>query len=175
ATVDVSTNFSPTLLNDFAFTATEDIVHVNLNRGGPGGNGLDRSALGVNFPYIFGDASKDVAGKIPTVNVTGFDSISGLPYPSGSVGKVFVFQDILTKIRGNHVFKAGFWIEQDGENDRDQVRVTPGSPSGIGNNLNGTFTFDGSNLATTTGAPLADALLGNFGVYSELGFRNYTP
>ncbi|PYV21147.1 MAG: hypothetical protein DMG27_21395, partial [Acidobacteria bacterium] len=171
ATVDLTTNFSPTLLNDFAFTATEDIVHVNLSRG----TGLKRDTLGIDFPYVFVDASKDIAGKIPTVNVTGFDSISGLPYPSGSVGKVFVFQDILTKIRGNHVFKAGVWIEQDGENDRDQVRVTPGSGSGIGNNLNGTFTFDGSNIATTTGAPLADALLGNFGVYSELGFRNYTP
>ncbi len=171
ATVDLTTNFSPTLLNDFSFTATEDIVHVNLHLG----KGLDRSSLGINYPYVFGDASKDIAGKIPTVNISNFDSISGLPYPSGSVGKVFVFQDILTKIHGNHLFKAGVWVEQDGENDRDQVRVTPGSASGIGNNLNGTFTFDASNTSTTTGAPLADALLGNFGVYSELGFRNYTP
>jgi Carboxypeptidase regulatory-like domain len=171
ATVDFTTNFSPTLLNDFAFTATEDIVHVNLNIG----RGLDRSSLGMNFPYVFGNSSKDIAGKIPTVNVTGFDPISGLPYPSSSIGKVFVFQDILTKIHGNHIFKAGVWIEQDGENDTDQVRVTPGSASGIGNNLNGTFTFDGSNTATTTGSPLADAFLGNYGSYSELGFRNYTP
>jgi hypothetical protein len=170
-TFDLTTNFSPTVLNDFAFTATEDIVHVNLNIGA----GLNRSAFGINFPYIFGDASKDIAGKIPTVNVSGFDSISGLPYPSGSVGKVFTFQDIVTKIKGSHLIKAGVWIEQDGENDRDQVRVTPGSSSGIGNNLNGTFTFDASNTATTTGAPLADAFLGNFGTYSELGWRNYTP
>src|SRR5439155_720611 len=171
ATVDLTTNFSPTLLNDFTFTATEDIVHVNLNIG----TGLNRQDLGVNFPYIFGDASKDIAGKIPTVNISGFDTVSGLPYPSSSVGKVFTFQDILTKIHSNHIFKAGVWVEQDGENDQDQVRVTPGSASGIGNNLNGTFTFDGSNKETTTGAPLADALLGNYGVYSELGFRNYTP
>lgn len=175
ATADLTTNFSPTLLNDFTFTATEDIVHVNLNRGGPGGNGLNRSALGVTFPYIFGDPSKDIAGKIPTVNVSGFDTVSGLPYPSGSIGKVFTFQDVFTKIHNNHIIKAGVWIEQDGEDDHDQVRVTPGAASGIGNNLNGTFTFDGSNTATTTGAPLADAFLGNYGVYSELGFRNYTP
>jgi len=171
ATVDLTTNFSPTLLNDFTFAATEDIVHVNLNIG----SGLNRSSLGVTYPYIFGDASKDVAGKIPTVNVNGFDTISGLPYPSGSVGKVFVFQDTLTKLRAAHLIKIGFWVEQDGENDRDQVRVTPGSASGIGNNLNGTFTFDASNSATTTTAPLADAFLGTFGAYSELGFRNYTP
>ena len=83
-------------------------------------------------------------------------------------------QDVLTKVRGKHMIKGGVWLEWDGENDHDQVRVTPGSSSGIGNNLNGTFTFDGSNKATTTGAPLADAFLGNFGVYSELGFRNQT-
>src|SRR5437660_752771 len=58
ATVDFTTNFSPTLLNDFAFTATEDIVHVNLDIG----KGLDRGSLGVNFPYVFGTASKDIAG-----------------------------------------------------------------------------------------------------------------
>ena len=41
------------------------------------------------------------------------------------VGKVFTFQDIVTKIHSNHIFKAGAWVEQDGENDQDQVRVTP--------------------------------------------------
>jgi hypothetical protein len=181
-TADLTTNFSPTLLNDFTFTATEDIVHVNLgpNQGSiggitGGGVGLVRTNLGINFPYVFGDASKDIAGKIPTVNVSGFDSISGLPYPSGSVGHVWTVQDIVTKIHGKHMIKGGLWLEWDGENDHDQIRVTPGSSSGIGNNLNGTFTFDGSNKATTTGAPLADAFLGNYGVYSELGFRNYTP
>jgi hypothetical protein len=182
ATADLTTNFSPTLLNDFTFTATEDIVHVNLGQGlgsiggiTGGGAGLQRTNLGINFPYIFGDASKDVAGKIPTVNINGFDSISGLPYPSGSTGHVWTVQDVVTKIHSKHMIKTGLWLEWDGENDNDQVRVTPGSGSGIGNNLNGTFTFDGSNTATTTGAPLADALLGNFGSYSELGFRNYTP
>ena len=186
-TFDLNTSFSPTLLNDFTFTATEDIVHVNLGPGEGsiggitgGGPGLDRTALGIDFPYIFGPNStnpansKDIAGKIPTVNITGFASPSGLPYPSGSVGHVFTVQDVLTKVRGKHMIKGGVWLEWDGENDHDQVRVTPGSSSGIGNNLNGTFTFDGSNKATTTGAPLADAILGNFGVYSELGFRNQT-
>jgi hypothetical protein len=187
-TFDLNTNFSPTLLNDFTFTATEDIVHVNLGQGEGsiggitgGGPGLDRNALGIDFPYIFGPSptnpanSKDIAGKIPTVNVTGFASISGLPYPSGSNGRIITLQDILTKVHGKHMIKGGVWWEWDGENDHDQVRVTPGSSSGIGNNLNGTFTFDASNKATTTGAPLADAILGNFGTYSELGFRNQTP
>lgn len=169
-TFDLSSTLSPTTLNDFTFAGTEDIVHVLV----PSGAGLDRTSLGLNYPYIFGPQSKDVAGKIPTVNISGYDSITGLPYPSGSVGKVFSWQDMVSHIAGNHTFKTGIWVEQDGENDHDQVRVTPGG--GIGNNLNGQFSFSASSTnPNTTGNALADTLLGNFDNYSELGFRNYTP
>ena len=65
------------------------------------------------------------------------------------------------------MIKGGLWIEQDGENDHDQVSSNP----------NGTFSFFASPSLNpaTTGAPLADALLGNYDQYNELGFRNYTP
>ncbi len=172
ATADYTTTFSPTLLNDFTATATEDIVHVQVPGGSFGGNGLDRTSLGITYPYILGAASKDIAGKIPTFIMSGFQSVSGLPYPSGSTGHIYTIQDVLTKVSGNHTFKAGLWWEHDGENDHDQVRVTPGG--GVGNNLNGQFEFNASN-PNTTGSPLADALLGNFDNYSELGWRDYTP
>jgi hypothetical protein len=175
ATFDYTTTFSPTLLNDFTATGTEDIVHVYVPAGGANGNGLDRTSLGVDFPYIVpgGDASKDVPGKIPTLIMNnGFEQVSGLPYPSGSTGHVYSFTDVITNVRGNHTFKAGVWVEHDGENDHDQVRVSPGG--GVGNNLNGQFEFNASN-PNTTGAGLADALLGNFDNYSELGWRDYTP
>ena len=172
--LDWNTTFSPTLLNDFTATATEDIVHVLVPGGGLGGNGVDRNSLGITYPYIIpgGDASKDIPGKIPTLNLSQFPSISGLPYPSGSVGHIYTLQDVVTKVRGAHTIKGGVWWEHDGENDHDQVRVTPGG--GVGNNLNGQFTFNASN-PSTTGSALADALLGNFDSYSELGYRNYTP
>jgi hypothetical protein len=162
-TVDLATNFSPTLLNDFVFTATEDIAHVRV----PPTRGVDRNSLGINFPYLFGDQSKDIPGKIPDVFVGGFDPIASYGYPSGSTGKVFVFQDVLTKIHGRHMIKGGLWIEQDGENDYDQVYTNP----------NGRFYFFGNSSLNpaTTGAPLADALLGNYDQYNEVGFRNYTP
>ena len=174
-TVDLTTTFSPTLLNDFSVGANEDINHIALTNGIYGKNGLDRNSLGIDFPYIIpgGDASKDIAGKIPTLIMSGFDGVNGQAYPSGSIGHVYTLQDVITKIRSNHTIKAGFWFEHDGENDHDQVRVSPGG--GVGNNLNGQFTF---NAATTnpnsTGSPLADALLGNFDNYSELGWRNQT-
>ncbi|MGD0223499.1 MAG: carboxypeptidase-like regulatory domain-containing protein [Terriglobia bacterium] len=174
--VDLTTTFSPTLLNDFSVGANEDINHIVLTNGIYGKNGLDRNSLGINFPYIIpgGDASKDIAGKIPTLILSGFDGVNGQAYPSGSIGHVYTLQDVITKIRGNHTVKVGVWWEHDGENDHDQVRVSPGG--GVGNNLNGQFEF---NAATTnpnsTGSPLADALLGNFDNYSELGWRNQTP
>jgi hypothetical protein len=172
--LNYTTTFSPTLLNDFTLGATEDIVHVVVPGGGPNGNGLDRGSLGVTYPYIVsgGAASKDDPQKIPSLIMSGFEQVSGLAYPSGSVGHIYTIQDVVTKIRGGHTIKAGIWWEHDGENDHDQVRVNPGS--GVGNNLNGQFTFQASN-PSTTGSGLADALLGNFDNYSEQGWRNQTP
>lgn len=172
ASFDATTTFTPTLLNDFTFGANEDIVHVNSNPGLQG-NGLARESLGINFPYIEGVASKDFPGKIPTIITSGFSTISGLPDPRNSVGHVWTVQDTVTKITGPHTFKVGTWIQWNGENDGDQVRVTPGG--GVGNNLNGQFTFNASSSnPRTTKCPLCDEFLGNFNNYTEIGFRNLT-
>lgn len=171
ASFDWTTTFSPTLLNDFTFSGGRDYNNPVPLPGLPGRNGLDRTSLGITYPYIIPADSKDVPGKIPTFLMSGFDTVSGLPYPSFSTGHIWTVQDILTKVKGNHTIKWGVWWEHDGENDADQVRVTPGG--GVGNNLNGQFQFNGSG-ENTTGSGLADALLGNFANYSELGYRDYT-
>ena len=173
ATIDLATTFSPTLVNDLTIGSTEDIVHVALFAG-PLGNGLNRSTVGITYPYIFGNASKDVAGKTPTINFGGpnsnIDSFNADTdaYPSHSVGKIFQFSDTLTKTLGKHIFKFGAWIEQDGENDDDQLIIG-------GQNLNGTFTLAATNNPHSTGLPIADMLLGVFDNYAEYGFRNETP
>jgi Carboxypeptidase regulatory-like domain len=173
ATIDLATTFSPTLVNDLLIGSTEDIVHVALTAG-PLGNGLNRSSLGITFPYIFGDASKDVPGKTPTINFGGpnsnIDSFNSLTdaYPSHSIGKIFQYSDTLTKTTGNHILKFGVWIEQDGENDDDQLVIG-------GQNLNGTFTFNAANDPHSTGLPLADMLIGAADNYAEYGYRNLTP
>lgn len=173
-TIDFATTFSPTLVNDFTFGATEDIVHVVLTAG-PRGNGLDRTNFGIDYPYIFGPASKDIAGKTPTINWGGpnsnLDSFNGNTdaYPSHSVGKIFQYSDVVTKVLGRHVMKFGAWIEHDGENDDDQLVIG-------GQNLNGTFGINSnSSDPHSTGLPVADALLGVFDSYTELGYRNLTP
>ena len=174
ASVDYTTTFSPTLLNDFNVSASDENNVITVPSGSYGGNGVNRASLGINFPYILGAASKDIAGKIPTLILSGFEQVSGLPYPSGSTGHIYTIQDVVTKVSGNHTIKTGVWWEHDGENDHDQVRVTPGG--GVGNNLNGQFQFNAASTnPNTTGSPLADALLGNFDNYSELGWRDYTP
>jgi Carboxypeptidase regulatory-like domain len=181
ATVDLATTFSPTLVNDLTVGSTEDIVHVVLTPG-PLGNGLNRTSVGVtnqspggiDYPYIFGPTSKDVAGKTPTINWGGvnsnIDSFNGDTdaYPSHSVGHIYQISDVITKTRGKHTFKFGVWVEHDGENDDDQLVIG-------GQNLNGTFTFAATNDPHTTTLPVADMLLGVFDNYAEYGFRNETP
>jgi uncharacterized protein (DUF2147 family) len=173
ATIDLATTFSPTLLNDLLIGSTEDIVHVAVPAG-PRGNGLSRTSLGITYPFIFGDASKDVAGKTPTVNFGGpnsnIDSFNFLTdaYPSHSVGHIYQFSDVLTKVHGAHTLKFGAWLERDGENDDDQLVIG-------GQNLNGTFSLNATNDPHSTGLPLADLLLGVFDNYAEYGFRNETP
>lgn len=173
ATIDLATTFSPTLLNDLTIGSTEDIVHVVVPPG-PRGNGDNRSSLGITYPYIFGDASKDVAGKTPTLTWEGpnsnLDAINSLTdaYPSHSVGHIYQFSDVITKVYGHHTLKFGAWIEHDGENDDDQLVIG-------GQNLNGTFTLGATNDPHSTGLPLSDLLLGVFDNYAEYGFRNETP
>ncbi|MBV9342596.1 MAG: TonB-dependent receptor [Acidobacteria bacterium] len=173
ATIDLATTFSPTVLNDVTIGSTEDIVHVVVPPG-PRGNGQNRLSLGINYPYIFGGQSKDIAGKTPTIawsgansNIDPFNNLTDA-YPSHSVGHIYQFSDVLTKVHGKHTFKFGAWIEHDGENDDDQLVIG-------GQNLNGTFTLGSTNDPHSTGLPLANLLLGVFDNYAEYGFRNETP
>src|SRR5438309_11325152 len=71
----------------------------------------------------------------------------------------------------NHTLKAGVLFEKSGENDFDQINVQ-GVPGGT-NNQNGSFAFLDSTLGGT-GLGIANAALGIFDVYVELGNRSYT-
>ncbi len=84
--INLTTTLTPTLLNDLTATGTEDIVHTLMS----GGPGLDRASLGLDFPYIFGPESKDLADKIPTLSILGYTEINGEPYPSHSVGHTYI-------------------------------------------------------------------------------------
>lgn len=160
---------SPTLVNEFLATASVDRVNLDIDRTGAR---YDRSKYGINYPYIFPE--KEIVSKIPTIVIPNFAQVDGGPYPARSAGPIFVFSDSLTKIAGSHTWKAGVSYEYSGQNDFDQIN-TQGVPGGT-NNQNGRFAFsDARTGAATSGLGIANAAMGLFDTYAEIGQRSYTP
>jgi hypothetical protein len=160
---------SPTLINEARATLSIDDVYIPVNTQL---SGFNRSLFGINYPYLFG--SKDIPGKIPTVNVPNFYSLAGGPYPSHSSGPIWTGSDSVTKVWNNHTFKFGASFEYSGENDGDQINVS--TVPGGSNNQNGTFTFTDARtgLGATSGIGLANLALGLADSYTEIGPRAYT-
>jgi len=159
---------NPTLINEALVTASADHVKIGVDTST---GTFDRTKYGINYPYIFPNG-KNIQNKIPTITVANFGEINGLPYPSSSAGPIYDISDNITKIRGNHTFKAGFTFERAGENDYDQINIS-GVPGGT-NNQNGRFVFSDTRPGGS-GAGVADAALGLYSTYAEIGQRSYTP
>jgi hypothetical protein len=129
-----------------------------------------RSRTGITYPYIF--PGKEIDEKIPTINVgTPFNTIDGGPYPGSSRGPIHTFTGSSTYVRGRHTLKAGIVVEYSGEDDFDQINVN--SIPGGTNNQNGQFEFSDSR-AGGTGLGVANAALGLFSNYAEIGERAFT-
>lgn len=164
---------TPTFINEFLATASRDQVHISVDTRG---ERYRRSIYGINYPYIFPDR-KEITDKIPTVSFGSvFTDLDGGPYPSSSAGPIYDFSDNMTLIRGNHTIKFGGLFERAGQNDFDQINVN-GTPGGT-NNQNGRFEFRDSRLSVSgvgSGLDVADAALGLFSSYAEIGERSYTP
>jgi hypothetical protein len=169
ASLDYVWTIRPTLINEVLVTASVDRVRINIDRS----NGLyDRTRYGINYPYLF-PGSKNIENKIPSIALGGpFNELSGLPYPSSSAGPIYDISDNVTKVSGAHTLKAGLLWERAGQNDFDQINVQ-GVPGGT-NNQNGRFAF-ADTTPGGTGLGIANAALGLFDVYAELGNRSYTP
>ena len=161
---------SPTLVNELLATA---VVERNYILFDTRGDRYRRSVYGINYPYLFPER-KEISDKIPTIDIQGFVSVDGGPYPAASQGPVYVVSDNITRIAGNHTMKAGASFERGGENDFDQINVQ-GVPGGT-NNQNGRFVFDDTRSgAGGTGLAIGNAALGLFTTYAEIGARSYTP
>jgi hypothetical protein len=81
--------------------------------------------------------------------------------------------DSFTWVKNSHTLKFGFLYEKSGENDNDEINVSA-CPI-CTNNQNGQFSFtDTRSGQPTTGNAAANAALGLFDSYSELGQRAYT-
>jgi predicted heme/steroid binding protein len=159
---------SPTKVNEVLLTASLDNVYIPIDSA----HFFNRTQAGLNYPYIFPDG-KLVPTRIPTVNMSPFSGLSGGPYPSHSSGPIYDVSDSFTWIKGTHALKFGGLFERAGENDNDEINVQA-CPS-CTNNQNGQFLFtDTRSGQPTTGAGAANAALGLFDTYSEIGHRAYT-
>jgi hypothetical protein len=162
---------SPAFINEALVSGSRDQVYTEVNIGG---GAYKRSAYGIDYPYVFSNV-KEIPDKIPNVNFGSLiPELDGGPYPSSSTGPIYVASDTVTTIRRNHTIKFGGLIERSGENDFDQINIA-GVPGGT-NNQNGRFEFrDTRPGSTTSGLDLANAALGLFSSYSEIGARSFTP
>jgi hypothetical protein len=165
---------SPTKVNEFLVTASDDVVRIPVDTA----HFFDRTKACVGiavpcnlaYPYIFSDG-KLVPNRIPTVNMTNFSGLSGGPYPSHSSGPIYDVSNSFTLVLGSHTWKFGGLFEHSGENDNDEINVA--ACSTCTNNQNGQFQFNDSR-AGGTGVAVANAALGLFDTYSEIGHRAYT-
>ncbi|QHS50625.1 carboxypeptidase-like regulatory domain-containing protein [Edaphobacter sp. 12200R-103] len=172
ASLDWVRSFSPNTMNEVLITVAHSADRLFIDTS----SGLyNRTKYGVNYPFLFPDG-KDLPNKIPTVSflsstyVTGMD---GSAYPSHSQGATFDYADTFTHIMGNHTLRAGALYERVQYNDYDQISGQNSVP-GQTNNQNGKFEFTNANRAGT-GLDLADAALGLFSSYAEVGARAETP
>ena len=164
---------NPTTVNDAIVSAAAD--HVNIGIDTSVGR-YDRTQYGINYPFLYNAADKVLPLKIPTINIANFGTLDGGPYPSRSGGIVYDYGDNLTKVIGNHTTKFGGLWEYSGENNFDQINVSSTIP-GSTNNQNGLFTFTDTRTgggAATSKAAVANAALGLFDTYGEIGQRSYT-
>ena len=158
---------SPTVVNEFLVTASRDQVRL-LMTDTPA---LNRTTYGISYPYIF-PVGKDLPNKLPTVDIAGFQTYTGSPYPSSSAGPIYTISNNTTKVLGSHTIKFGAMFERAGQNDYDQINVA-GVPGGS-DNQNGRFVFINSRPGGS-GTAISDAARGLFSTYAEIGIRSYTP
>jgi predicted heme/steroid binding protein len=173
--IDHVWTISPTKVNEVLFSFSLDNVHIPVDQA----HFLDRTTVGLNYPYIF-PTGKEIPTRIPTVNMSAFSGLSGGPYPSHSAGPIFDVSDSFSWVKGNHTIKFGGLWEYSGENDNDEINVQA-CPT-CTNNQNGQFLFSDNggkfvrpgNVLASTGVAAANAALGLFDTYSEIGHRAYT-
>ncbi len=159
---------SPTVVNEMLVSASFDRVYIGVDTAS---TRIDRTQYGINYPYIFPER-KEILNKIPTASIQNFTGLNGGPYPAKSSGPIWMYSDNLTIIKANHTLKFGGLLERAGQNDFDQINVN-GVPGGT-NNQNGRFEFNDSRPGGT-GLAVANAALGLFDNYAELGARPFTP
>lgn len=148
--VTLNTTVSPRMVNELTIGYSDYREDFRII-----GDGGRRATWGISIPEIYAGNRED---RIPNVNISGFQGISGSGQPSYARTPTFVLRDNLMRIVGSHSLKFGFYWEAMSMNELNQATD------------NGAFNFGSSSAnPRNTGSPWANALLGNFDSYSETG------
>ena len=154
----VSSTLAPNKVNELTATAANDVVQMTLYPF-DGVNRYERSRYGINFGYLI-PGPKRVTDRIPTIDITGFTSLDGSSKPGNSSGPMVSISDNFTWIlNSGHTLKFGAFVGRDTQINADQIAF----------NQNGWFTFRDAGNPATTGNAIANAALGNFDTYFEIG------
>ena len=154
-----TTNFTPTLLNEFVASYTAD--HISFfSTGYPDPNAWQRPAnlpMGAIFNNGFG-------GKLPAITLTGNAAYGGTFYqdPNGewpegayNANPTYTYRDNVSKSLGRHNLQFGAYFVAAQKNELSSQLV------------NGSLGFNTSSTAVTTGNSFADLLLGQIGSFEQ--------
>jgi len=153
--LNLTKSFGPTLVNEFRFGASFVVRDYDFQEP----QKMLRSGMG-NPPEWFDDKNPAInyiptlqfGGQPPTPVAAPFNSY----LPNRYRNPVYAFTDNLSKVWGQHSFKAGIYFER-------TLAETPGSGS-----YRGTFNFSrDTNNPFDSGHSYSNALLGNFVSYTE--------
>jgi hypothetical protein len=150
---------NPTTVNELLVSRSHDLTLIGMDTSS---GRFERTQYGINFPYLF-PRGKLIDNVIPGIGIAGLTLLT-TGAPGRTEGPIFVISNNFSKVLGRHIIKAGVLFESAGQDDANQ------------NIQSGNFTF--TDLRTggpTSGAAMANAALGLFDSYSEIGSINAIP
>ena len=152
ASLNITSNISPTLVNEFIFGPSQN----NLTLDPVDGNAATMSGIGLTFkpPYPY-NASQFVNltfDGIPNQTFGAINAYSQFPYKNSNT--TFDFIDSVSKVWRKHVLKVGVFVQR---SRKDQA-------AGGSMTINFSHNVNNPNNAQH---PYANALLGNFNTLSE--------
>ncbi len=159
----LTSNFSPSLLNEFVASYTADHIFFTLN-----GTPATIPSGGISLVPLFNNG---LGGKLPAFGVgnsadgvlygAGFSVDTGY-FPWKNANPTYTYRDNITKTFGQHTFIIGAYFAAAQKNQDSSVYL-----QGIlGFSVNPAFT-------ASTGNPFADLLTGEVGSYSQTSKQPY--
>jgi hypothetical protein len=142
---------SPRVINEAKINASWHSQRTPLT-----GDNWKRSTYGFQFPLLYGGKGLYGAAGIPNVSISSFASFNGAAYvylaaPTTDIS----FSDNLTYSRRAHTVKAGIQIVRNRKDQNGRALYDGG------------VTFNTSGNTNTSNYALADAVLGNYQLYTE--------